>query len=262
MLAQYGFEVGRGDEAGNQRAIFENDRRRAGNADLQAGGEVFADDVGAVATRVGQRLVSFGEQERGEAVGRTPHLRHPQRCDGFGAAAREGEVAHGDALFVVLGDVFVQQLAVVAGGVEEDGDGVFFVLGREDDHLVFQRFQFAEERCVAEVNWLAFVGQLHQAALQVVFAVFGGIENALFGDDAAHSGDGAVADFHAFQAEVVQFFADDGVIGVSAGGQGEQGQGYGFFHVFLCCGERARIIAHRFLRARCVFVWRRLNLPV
>ena len=134
VLAQYGFEVGRGDEAGNQRAIFENDRRRAGNADLQAGGEVFADDVGAIATRVGQRLVSFGEQERGEAVGRTPHLRHPQRCDGFGAAAREGEVADSDAALGVFKDVLLHDAAIGAVHVDEHAHLMLRRGGRDTNH--------------------------------------------------------------------------------------------------------------------------------
>ena len=150
------------------------------------------------------------------------------------AVTREGKVTHGDAFFVVLGDVFMQQLAVVAGGVEENGDGVFFVLGREDDHLVFQRFQFAEERRIAEVDRLAFVGQLHQTALQVVFAVLTGVEDALFGDDAAQAFHRAGADFHLFQAKIVQFFADDGVIRLCGGGKREQGKQDAFFHGLSC----------------------------
>ena len=63
VLAQDGFKVGRGDETGDERAVFEDDRRCAGDAHAQAGGEVVADDVGAVAARVGQRLVGFGEQQ-------------------------------------------------------------------------------------------------------------------------------------------------------------------------------------------------------
>ena len=59
--------------------------------------------------------------------------------------------------------------------------------------------------------------EFDQVALQVVFAVFGRVEDALFGDDAAQAGHGAVADFYGFQAEVVQFFGDGGVVGVGDG---------------------------------------------
>ena len=155
-----------------------------------------------------------------------------------GAATREGEVAHGDAAFVERANVFVQQLAVVAGGVEEDGDGVFFVFRREEDHFVLERFEFGQERAVTEVD-RAVVAEFDQVALQVVFAVFGRVEDALLGDDAAQAGHGAVADFYGFQAEGVQFLGDGGVVGVRGGSECQQGQGNGFFHVFLCHGGKA-----------------------
>ena len=131
----------------------------------------------------------------------------------------------------------MQQLAVVAGGVEEDGDGVFFVFRREEDHFVLERFEFGQERAVAEVD-RAVVAEFDQVALQVVFAVFGRVEDALLGDDAAQAGHGAVADFYGFQAEGVQFCGDGGVVGVGDGGERQQGQGNGFFHVFLCHGGK------------------------
>ena len=95
---------------------------------------MLVDDVVAVTTGIGQGLVGFGEQQRAQAVSRTPHLRHPQGSDGLRAAARKGEVADGDAALGIFEDVLLHDAAVGTIDIHEDRYAVLRRVGRDTNH--------------------------------------------------------------------------------------------------------------------------------
>ena len=134
VFVQNGFKVGRGDEARDKGAVFKNNGRCAADAEFLRNGVLFTNNFAAIAARVGQRLVSLGEEQGTQAVGCAPHLCHAEGSAAVRAAARVGEIVDGDAALGVFEDVLLHQAAVGAVHVGKNGDVVRRRIRQDADH--------------------------------------------------------------------------------------------------------------------------------
>ncbi|MNV79010.1 hypothetical protein D3C71_1725400 [compost metagenome] len=107
---------------------------------------------------------------------------------GIQPLTRERQIADGNAQIVILFHLLVQLVAIAAGDIGKHGDHVLLLRRFINDHLIFQRFQFAGQQLIGDVDRL-FATDVVQRALQNVFAVFAHVQNAVIGQhgfQAAH----------------------------------------------------------------------------